>query len=111
MVTVTAVRPPARFGNLELDTQQRVTSFGEKNQMETGWINGGFFVLNRDVLDFIDGDLSSFEFDVLPMIAKAGELMAFKHHGFWKPMDTLREKNEFSQLALQSEPPWLSNIL
>lgn len=111
MVTVTAVRPPARFGNLELDTHQRVTSFGEKNQMETGWINGGFFVLNRDVLDFIDGDLTSFEFDVLPMIAKAGELMAFKHHGFWKPMDTLREKNEFSQLALQSEPPWLANIL
>ena len=63
MVTVTAVRPPARFGNLELDTEQHVTSFGEKNQMETGWINGGFFVLNRNVLDFIDGDLTSFEFD------------------------------------------------
>ncbi len=111
IATVTAVRPPARFGNLELNHDQRVTQFGEKNQSEAGWINGGFFVLNREVLNYIDGDLSSFEFDVLPVIANAGELMAFKHHGFWKPMDTLREKNEFTQLALQSNPPWLLNKL
>ena len=87
--TVTAVRPPARFGYLHLENE-KVTRFGEKNQSDEGWINGGFFVLESDVIKFIDGDLDLFETGALPKLAKTGELMAYTHRGFWQPMDTLR---------------------
>ena len=84
-----------------------VLEFGEKDQLTAGWINGGFFVFNRAILDFLEGDNCSLEFDVLPRLAAESQLMAFLHAGFWKPMDTLREKNEFSALAALNPPPWL----
>ena len=107
LATVTAVRPPARFGYLHLE-ENRVTKFGEKIQSDEGWINGGFFILEPKVLDFIYSDSDLFETSSLPELARVGELMAFKHHAFWKPMDTLREKNELEELARQTLPPWLN---
>ena len=106
MATVTAVRPPARFGVLEIDDEQ-VTHFGEKPQAEAGWINGGFFVLEWGVKDYIADDSILFETGPLPKLANANQLSAFKHHDFWKPMDTLREKRELEELANSSPLPWL----
>jgi glucose-1-phosphate cytidylyltransferase len=107
LATVTAVRPPARFGYLHLE-ENRVTKFGEKIQSDEGWINGGFFILEPKVLEFINSDSDLFETSSLPELARARELMAYKHHAFWKPMDTLREKNELEELARQKLPPWLN---
>ena len=106
IATVTAVHPPARFGVLESQNGQ-VTSFGEKSQVHTGWINGGYFVLERKILDFIDADSCSFEFTSLPKLVAQGELTAFHHEGYWQPMDTLREKNELEEFADMPSPPWL----
>ncbi len=106
IATVTAVRPPARFGHLNIEGKM-VTRFGEKVQTDEGWINGGFFVLEPRVIDYIKGDLDLFETGALPKLALEGELMAYKHFGFWQPMDTLREKNELHNLAMQKCPPWL----
>jgi len=105
--TVTAVRPPARFGVLE-SKNGLVTHFGEKNQTDAGWINGGFFVLEPSVKEFIFGDLEPFEKFPLPRLVERSELMAFHHHGFWQPMDTLREKNELEELAKLKVVPWLN---
>jgi glucose-1-phosphate cytidylyltransferase len=105
-VTVTCVRPPARFGVLE-KSEGLVTHFGEKRQSDVGWINGGFFVLERDVVDLIKSNESSFEMDIMPKLALNASLAAFEHEGFWQPMDTLRERNLLADLALQSPPPWL----
>ena len=107
LATVTAVRPPARFGVLESENGQ-VTHFGEKNQTDAGWINGGFFVLQPEVVDYIRGDSEPFEKYVLPRLVEAQQLMAFHHHGFWQPMDTLREKNDLEAYAKSSTPPWLN---
>jgi glucose-1-phosphate cytidylyltransferase len=105
--TVTAVRPPARFGQLTLDGD-KVTEFGEKQHADGGWINGGFFVIEPQVVHLIKNDSDPFETSALPSLAKQDQLRAFQHEGFWQPMDTLREKNELSNLALLSIPPWLS---
>ena len=105
LVTVTAVRPPARFGHLTIEGN-KVTKFGEKQHTDGGWINGGFFVINREVVDMIESDSTSFEADVLPILAKRDELRAFHHEGFWQPMDTLRERNELSVMAKSETPPW-----
>jgi glucose-1-phosphate cytidylyltransferase len=107
LATVTAVRPPARFGVLESENGQ-VTHFGEKNQTDAGWINGGFFVLQPEVVDYIRGDSEPFEKYALPRLVEAQQLMAFHHHGFWQPMDTLREKNDLEAYAKSSTPPWLN---
>lgn len=107
LATVTAVRPPARFGHLHIDGD-RVTHFGEKNQSDEGWINGGFFVLEPEVSSFVLNDSEPFEVGALPRLAKKGELRAFHHHGFWQPMDTLRERNELAAMALRNPPPWMS---
>lgn len=104
--TVTAVRPPARFGVLESDNGL-VTKFGEKNQADSGWINGGFFVLERKVKDSIQGDDEPFELGALPRLVSERNLTAFHHSGFWQPMDTLREKQDLEVLAEKSMPPWL----
>lgn len=106
LATVTCVRPPARFGVLE-KSDGLVTHFGEKRQSDVGWINGGYFVLEREVVDLIPGNESSFEVDVMPNLAANRQLAAFEHEGFWQPMDTLREKNLLSELAMLSPPPWL----
>ena len=104
--TVTAVRPPARFGVLETENGL-VKHFGEKNQADAGWINGGFFVLEPDVISLIVKDSAQFESETLPLLALQNELAAYDHEGFWKPMDTLREKNELTEFASEATPPWL----
>jgi glucose-1-phosphate cytidylyltransferase len=106
LASVTAVRPPARFGQLTLEGN-RVTEFGEKQHSDGGWINGGFFVLEPAVQDWIDDDLAAFESTTLPRLAKSDELRAFQHDGFWQPMDTLREKNELEKLWSTGNPPWM----
>jgi glucose-1-phosphate cytidylyltransferase len=105
LVTVTAVHPPARFGRLELDGDS-VVRFGEKPQSEGGWINGGFFVVNRAALAYIDGDTAIWEREPLERLAEAGELRAFFHDGFWQPMDTLRERSILEELWSSGDAPW-----
>lgn len=108
IATVTAVRPPARFGRLSLENEV-VTKFGEKLQSEEGWINGGFFVFNRSIKDYISGDEVPLEAAPLVQITKEGELMAYKHQGFWAPVDTLREKMDLEKLLETGHPSWLNN--
>ncbi len=105
LATVLAVQPPGRFGVLKLDGDQ-VDGFVEKPPTGTGLINGGFFVLSPKVLDRIDGDKTSWEEAPLSGLAEDGELKAFKHDGFWQPMDTLREKNLLENLWQTGTPPW-----
>jgi glucose-1-phosphate cytidylyltransferase len=105
LATVTAVRPPARFGAMELH-EDRVTSFAEKPQTGAGWINGGFFVFERAVLDYIDGDDMSLEREPLERLAAEGELMAFRHPGFWEPMDTQRDLDSLNRQWASGEAPW-----
>lgn len=106
LATVTAVRPPARFGHLHIEGNQ-VTHFGEKRQSDTGWINGGFFVLEPKVAEFVLSDEEPFETGALPRLVEKGQLMAYHHDDFWQPMDTLRERNELSIMAKETPPPWL----
>jgi glucose-1-phosphate cytidylyltransferase len=106
IATVTAVRPQARFGRLTIENQ-KVVRFDEKLQLEEGWVNGGFFVLNRNIIDYIDGDSSPFEAAPLKKLTMESQLMAFQHHGFWSPVDTLREKNELEDLWVKEKAPWL----
>ena len=105
LATLTAVRPPARFGHLELDDDQ-VTEFSEKPQTGEGWINGAFFVLEPGVQAYIDGDRTSFERDPLERLAKDGQLMAYRHYSFWQCMDTLREKRLLNELWETGRAPW-----
>jgi len=105
LVTLTAVRPSARFGDLEFDGD-RVSSFQEKAQLHEGWINGGFFICEPEVLNFIDNDSQMFEREPLERIVTAGELMAYKHHGFWHCMDTKRDRDLLDSLWAQGAP-WL----
>jgi glucose-1-phosphate cytidylyltransferase len=108
LATVTAVRPPARFGVLETE-DGLVKHFGEKNQADAGWINGGFFVLEPDVANMINSELELFEANTLPALTDMNQLAAYGHEGFWQPMDTLREKNLLEDLAREVPQPW--NIL
>jgi glucose-1-phosphate cytidylyltransferase len=105
LATMTAVRPPARFGHLELDGDQ-IVEFSEKPQAREGWINGAFFVLEPEVFDYIDGDDTQWEREPLERLAKDGQLMAYRHHGFWQCMDTLRDKNLLEQLWESGDAPW-----
>jgi glucose-1-phosphate cytidylyltransferase len=109
MASLTAVRPPARFGYLDIKGG-KVLRFGEKNQGDAGWINGGFFVLEPEVSQYIQTPSEPFEIFALPRLASEGELMAFEHHGFWQPMDTLREKRDLEKLVQGGNPPWLKEI-
>ena len=103
MVTLTAVRPPSRFGDLEFDGDY-ISSFQEKPQLHEGWINGGFFICEPKVLDLIDGDSQMFEREPLERLAKAGELMAYKHQGFWHSMDTKRDRDMLESLWVKGAP-------
>lgn len=105
LATVTAVHPPARFGGLVLNGNQ-VTSFSEKNQSTEGWINGGFFVLEPEVLNYIAGDETLWEREPLEQLALQGELMAHYHDGFWQPMDTLREHRLLESMWESGQAPW-----
>jgi glucose-1-phosphate cytidylyltransferase len=103
--TLTSVIPPGRYGALEMDGA-RVQRFIEKPPGDNAWINGGFFVLEPSVLDRIEGDATPFEGDPLSRLAGDGQLMAFRHNGFWQPMDTLREKNYLEELWASGSAPW-----
>jgi glucose-1-phosphate cytidylyltransferase len=105
LATVTAVRPPARFGALELDGHM-VTSFSEKPQVGEGWINGGFFVFEPGVLDYVADDSSVLEHQALEQLAAQGELAAYRHEGFWQCMDTLRDVRHLNALWEQDSTPW-----
>ena len=104
--TVTAVQPPGRFGVLQFGDNAAVSGFQEKPQGDGGWINGGFFVLNPGVFDYIDGDDCSWERDTMPKLAEDRQLASHKHDGFWQPMDTLREKNLLTSLWESGSAPW-----
>lgn len=105
LATITAVHPPARFGSIVFDGD-RVERFSEKPQTGEGWINGGFFVLEPEVLDYIDGDDTAWELRPLESLAKKNELFAYKHLGYWQPMDTLREQRQLEALWQSGSAPW-----
>lgn len=105
LATVTAVRPPSRFGGLEVEGDM-VRTFSEKSQIGEGWINGGYFVLEPDVLDFIAGDETIWEREPLEKLAAAAQLVAYRHESFWQPMDTLREVKILEGLWTGGRPPW-----
>jgi glucose-1-phosphate cytidylyltransferase len=105
LATVTTVRPPARFGGIAFDGD-RVSEFTEKPQVGEGWINGGFFVLDRRVLPYIPGDGTLWEREPMEQLAADQQLMAFRHDGFWQPMDTLRERRLLEDLWASGHAPW-----
>ncbi|MDY6974483.1 MAG: sugar phosphate nucleotidyltransferase, partial [Thermodesulfobacteriota bacterium] len=105
LATVTAVRPPGRFGSMRV-SQDKVFDFVEKPTVDTGLINGGFFVLSPKVLDYIETDNSIWEKEPIQRLTSEGELSAFEHTGFWQSMDTLRDKMRLDQLWESGEPPW-----
>jgi len=106
LATVTAVQPPGRFGALILSDQNQVLGFQEKPQGDSGWINGGFFVLNPKVIEYIEGDTIFWERDPMERLVAENQLSAYLHQGFWQPMDTLRDKNYLEELWEKGNAPW-----
>ncbi len=105
LATVTTVRSPARFGRIGFDGD-RIHDFYEKPQEAEGWINGGYFVLSPEVFDYIDGDETAWEREPVERLARKGQLMGYRHYGFWSCMDTLKEKNILEDLWSRGEAPW-----
>ena len=105
LATVTIVKPSGKFGAISL-SGDNVKKFQEKPDGDNAWINGGFFVLEPKVLDRIAGDLSVWEVDVLPKVAADSQLCAYKHTGFWQPMDTLRDRTRLDDLWAKEQAPW-----
>ncbi|MDH4120889.1 MAG: glucose-1-phosphate cytidylyltransferase [Deltaproteobacteria bacterium] len=105
LATLTAAQPPGRFGSLAMD-QHKITRFVEKPQGDGAWINGGFFVLSPKALDYVAGDQTVWEQEPMGNLARDGQLSAFLHHGFWQPMDTLRDKNHLEELWSKGKAPW-----
>ncbi|MHA6963344.1 glucose-1-phosphate cytidylyltransferase [Zobellella denitrificans] len=103
--TITAIQPPGRYGALNLQGE-RVNNFQEKPAGDGAWINGGYFVLNPEIIDYIDGDMTSWEGAPLDRLAREGKLMSYRHGGFWQAMDTLRDKNQLEELWAGGNPPW-----
>ena len=108
LATVTAVRPPGRYGALNINSSDAVESFQEKPEGDGSWINGGFFVLSPKVLEFISDDKTLWEEGPLETLSSINQLSAYKHHGFWQPMDTLRDKNQLNDLWNNNKAPWKS---
>jgi len=106
LATLTATQPPGRFGALKLDTVHRISGFQEKPQGDGGWINGGFFVLSPKVIDYIDDDATIWERQPMERLAAEGQMSAYKHAGFWQPMDTLRDKLLLEELWASGKAPW-----
>ena len=104
-VTLTAVQPPARFGALNLEGDL-VIGFEEKPKGDGAWVNGGFFVLTPKIFDYLGGDSSSFEIDALPKVADAGKLGAYKHSGYWQPVDTIRDLQKLEEAIVSGALPW-----
>ncbi len=107
LATVTAVHPPARFGELQIAAGQ-VTNFMEKPQTGQGWINGGFFVFEPGVFDYLGDDTTILEKSPLERLAADGQLMAYEHHGYWQSMDTLRDRNILEEQWASGTPPWMA---
>ena len=107
MATVTAVNPPGRFGALEINKDGSVQNFDEKPKKGNTWINGGFFVLETEVFKYIKGDSMPWEDEPLKTITNENQLNSYKHHGFWQPMDTIREKSILEQMFQNGEAPWV----
>ena len=105
LATVTTVRSPARFGRIVFDGEQ-VVEFFEKPEAGEGWINGGYFVLNRKAIDYIDGDETIWERDPVERLARDGQLMGYRHKGFWSCMDTIKEKTMLEELWASGKAPW-----
>jgi glucose-1-phosphate cytidylyltransferase len=105
LATVSAVRPPARFGDLSIEGDQ-VARFEEKPQLGEGWINGGFFIFEPGVFDFLTNDATVLEKSPLEKLAQQGQLMAYQHHGYWQSMDSLRDKHALEELWVSGNPPW-----
>lgn len=108
MATIAAVRPPGRYGALEIAQDSAVRGFMEKPPGDGSLINGGFFVLSRQVLDLIDGDEISWEQEPLQRLTQMDELRAWHHTGFWQPMDTIREKNQLDKMVWEGRAPWMT---
>ncbi|MDO5851190.1 MAG: glucose-1-phosphate cytidylyltransferase [Methanobacteriaceae archaeon] len=106
LATITAVNLSGRFGVLDIDDNETISRFAEKTKEDAGWINGGFMVLEKEVIDYIDGDKISFEKEPLSNIACDGQLKAYKHHGFWKCMDTKRDHDIFEEMWDSNNIPW-----
>ncbi len=106
LATLSAVRPPGRYGAIKMAEQDMVKHFQEKPDGDGSWINGGYFVLSPKVMEYIDGDLTSWESDSLTGLSQNKQLAAFQHEGFWLPMDTLREKNMLNELWVSGKAPW-----
>ena len=106
LATLTAVQPPGRFGALQLHDDARIGTFTEKPEGEGSWVNGGYFVLEPAVIDRIEGDHTTWERQPLESLARDGQIAAFKHHGFWQPMDTLRDKSLLDSLWESGSAPW-----
>ena len=105
LATLTATQPPGRFGSLKMDGN-RVGGFQEKPEGDGGWINGGFFVLNPKVIDYIEGDETIWEREPLEQLSRNGQMTAYHHKGFWQPMDTLRDKHLLEELWASGKAPW-----
>ncbi len=105
LATLTATQPPGRFGALNFEGSQ-IINFEEKPQGDGGWINGGFFVLSPKVIDYIHGDATLWEREPMQRLASEGQMSAFFHHGFWQPMDTLRDKTHLEELWQSGKAPW-----
>lgn len=103
--TLTVVQPPGRFGVIDFE-EEKVSAFHEKPPGDGGWVNGGFFVLEPDVLDTIEGDSTAWEREPLEHLARSGQLSAYKHDGFWQPMDTLRDRTYLESLWASGQAPW-----
>lgn len=106
LITITAIQPGGRFGMLDIDSNETIVSFKEKSVEDGGWINGGFMVLNPEIMDLIQGDETVFENEPLMTAARMGELKAFRHDGFWQCMDTLRDKILLDKLWSSGSAPW-----
>ena len=105
LATLTAVQPPGKFGAITIENE-KVTTFEEKPKGDAGWVNGGFFVLEPSVVDYIQGDTTMFEREPLQQLTKENQLSAYYHRGFWHPMDTLRDKNKLEELWSNGNAPW-----
>jgi glucose-1-phosphate cytidylyltransferase len=106
LATVTTVQPPGRYGSMQISGENTVSSFMEKPKGDGAWINGGFFVLESEVFDYIQGDATIWEREPMEKLVADEQLMAYKHYGFWRPMDTLRDKVMLDELWKDSRAPW-----
>ena len=106
LATLTAVSPPSKYGSLIIDNNEIVSSFQEKPKDTNDWINGGYFVLEPGVFEYIDNDFTIWEKEPLQDLSRDKNLFAFKHKGFWQPMDTLREKNQLNEYWKLNKAPW-----